>query len=116
MQARGRERIAVEIAVTVTTVLDSQPGTIVDLTEDGALITGASMSAGTQIVIDLDGYSIFGRVMWTEVDRMGVRFPFPLSEGPLHAALEMARAAVNMPPLPRQAAAARGGFGRRVAR
>lgn len=116
MQVRGRERITVEIAVTVTTVLDSQPGTIVDLTEDGALITGASIAAGTQIVIDLDGYSIFGRVMWAEIDRMGVRFPFPLSEGPLHAALEMARAAVNMPPLQKQVAAARSGFGRRVAR
>jgi hypothetical protein len=116
MQARGRERIAVEIAVTVTTVLDSQPGTIIDLTEDGALITGASMAAGTQIVIDIDGYSVFGRIMWAEIDRIGVRFPFPLSEGPLHAALEMARAAKSMPPLPRQAAVARGGFGRRVTR
>ncbi|HEX7783224.1 MAG TPA: PilZ domain-containing protein [Sphingobium sp.] len=115
MQARGRERIAVEIAVTVTTVLDSQPGTVMDLTENGALIAGASMAAGTQIVIDIEGYSVFGRVMWAEVDRMGVRFPFPLSEGPLHEALEMARAAQSMPPLQRQAAVARG-FGRRVTR
>jgi hypothetical protein len=114
MQARGRERIAVEIAVRVTTVLDSQTGTVMDLTENGALITGASMPQGTQIVIDIDGYSVFGRVMWAEVDRMGVRFPFPLSEGPLHAALDMARAAPGMLPLPRQTAIARGGFGRRT--
>ena len=113
MQARGRERIAVEIAVTVTTVLDSQPGTVMDLTENGALITGASMSQGAQIVIDVEGYSVFGRVMWAEIDRMGVRFPFALSEGPLHDALEMARAAKSMPPLQRQAAAARN-FGRRT--
>jgi hypothetical protein len=110
---RNRERIAVEIPVTITTVLDSTPATIVDLTEDGALVMGATMPTGAQIMLDVNGYSVFGKVIWSEVDRIGIRFPFALCDGPLHDALEVARATRGLPPLPRQVAAARGSFGRR---
>ena len=89
--ARKQHRIAVDIAVNVITVLDSCEGTIVDLTEFGAQITGTSLPKGKQFQIDFEGHTVFATVMWSEVDRMGVRFPFELHEGPLFDALEAAR-------------------------
>ncbi|BAV66294.1 PilZ domain-containing protein [Sphingobium cloacae] len=94
---RARERITVEIPIVVTTVLDSLEGTIVDLSEGGAQVIGCSLPAKTQCQIDLDGHIVFGTVRWSEEDRMGIRFPYELTEGPLLEKLEMARAARRAP-------------------
>jgi hypothetical protein len=110
MKARSRERIRVDIAITVISVLDSVSATIVDLSEDGALLTVDRMPRGNRIMIDIDGQSVFATVIWTEPDRMGVRFPFSLTEGPLYAALQTVRAMRNMPA---PALTPRGAFGRR---
>ncbi|BBD99950.1 PilZ domain-containing protein [Sphingobium amiense] len=114
---RSRERIAVDIPVVITTVLDSLEGSIVDLTEGGAQIFGCSLPPRSQCQIDLDGYTVFGTVQWSEDDRMGIRFPFPLTDGPLFDRLEMARtpqpAASAMQPRP-AAPPPMGGFGRRI--
>lgn len=106
---RRRERISVDVPVTVTTVLDSIDAVIANLTEDGALVIGASQAEGAQIMLDSEGHSVFGRVMWSEIDRMGVRFLLPLCDGPLHTALETARAMRDMP----APAMVRPAFGRR---
>ncbi|WP_420145804.1 PilZ domain-containing protein [Sphingobium sp.] len=109
---RSRERIAVDIPIVVTTVLDSLEGVIVDLSEGGAQVVGCTLPARSQCQIDLDGYVVFGTVRWSEVDRMGIRFPYELSDGPLYERLEMARAAQRVPvafqPRPAQQP---GGFG-----
>lgn len=96
MMARSRERIIVDIPVTVTSVLDSMHATIVDLSEDGALMTANRLPTGNRLMIDFEGQSVFATVIWAELDRMGVLFPFPLSEGPLYTALETARATRGM--------------------
>jgi hypothetical protein len=106
---RNRERVLVDIPVTVTTVLDSIDATVVDLTEYGAQIIGAALPAGKSFMIDLDGHSVFATVRWSEIDRMGIRFQFPLADGPLYDALELARAAQRMP-----ARMNGGAFGRRA--
>lgn len=115
---RNRERIVVDIPIVVTTVLDSLEGVIVDLSEGGAQVVGCTLPAGTQCQIDLDGYITFGTVRWSEEDRMGIRFPYELAEGPLHERLELARAALRVPVAFQQRAAAMtgtmGGFGRRM--
>lgn len=124
---RSRERIVVEIPIVVTTVLESMEGVIVDLSEGGAQIVGCSLPPKTQCQIDLDGYVVFGAVRWSEEDRMGIRFPFPMTEGPLFEKLENKKAA-NRPAVsyqPRPATTPRaapvagfgggGGFGRRRA-
>ena len=112
MKARNRERISVDIPVTVISVLDSVPATIVDLSEEGALITAERLPRGNRVMIEIDGQSVFATVIWAEPDRMGVRFPFALSEGPLYVALEMARATAGLfPPT-----MARPVFGRRAVR
>lgn len=117
---RTRERIVVEIAIVVTTVLDSLEGTIVDLSEGGAQVVGCTLPAGSSCQIDLDGHITFGTVRWSEVDRMGIRFPYELNEGPLYDQLELARAALRTPvafqPRVRAMAASSGGggFGRRT--
>ncbi|MDI1297301.1 MAG: PilZ domain-containing protein [bacterium] len=119
---RSRERITVDIAITVTTVLDSLDGVIVDLSEGGAQVVGCTLPQGSQCQIDLDGYSVFGTVRWSEEDRMGIRFPYELNDGPLYEQLELARAAMRTPVAfqPRVHAAAfaasahGGGFGRRT--
>lgn len=113
---RSRERIAVDIPVVVTTVLDSLEGAIVDLTEGGAQIVGCALPPRTQCQIDLDGYTVFGTVQWAEHDRMGIRFPYPLTDGPLFERLEMARAPRTAPPAMQSRpvpAPTMGGFGRR---
>lgn len=94
---RSRERIAVEIPIVVTTVLDYMEGVIVDLSEGGAQITGCSLPPKSQCQIDLDGHVVFGMVRWSEEDRMGIRFPFPMTHGPLFEKLEMAKAAQRAP-------------------
>ncbi len=114
---RKRTRIPVQIPVTITTVLDSFDGTIVDLTEDGARIACPGLPRGERIQIEYRGQTVFARCMWGEIDRIGVTFPFPLSDGPLFDQLQMARAAI--PPVgarpssfPLQSCT---GFGRRTA-
>lgn len=94
---RSRERIAVDIPIVVTTVLDSLEGVIVDLSEGGAQVVGCTLPARSQCQIDLDGFIVFGTVRWSEEDRMGIRFPYELNEGPLYERLEMARAAKRAP-------------------
>ena len=114
---RSRERVAVDIPVVVTTVLDSLEGTIVDLTEGGAQIVGCALPPRSQCQIDVEGYTVFGTVQWSEQDRMGIRFPFLLTDGPLFDRLKTARApsraaqAVQPRPL---APPPMGGFGRRI--
>ncbi|MET0370346.1 MAG: PilZ domain-containing protein [Sphingobium sp.] len=119
---RNHERIVVEIPIVVTTVLDSLEGIIVDLSEGGAQIVGCSLPPRSQCQIDLDGHSVFGTVRWSEVDRMGIRFPYELNDGPLYEALEMARTSHRMPVAFQAREAGRflvgaqaGGFGRRTA-
>lgn len=117
---RSRERIAVDIPIVITTVLDSLDGMIVDLSEGGAQVIGCSLPAKTQCQIDLDGHIVFGTVRWSEVDRMGIRFPYLLHDGPLFDQLERARAALRPAFQPRMTvpvpvAAPTGGFGRRSA-
>jgi hypothetical protein len=94
---RSHERISTEIAITVTTVLDSLDGVIVDLSEGGCQIVGCSLPPRSQCQVDMDGHIVFGTVRWAEEDRMGVRFPYELSEGPLYDALELARGEKRMP-------------------
>lgn len=122
---RSRERIIVDIPIVITTVLESLEGVIVDLSEGGAQITGCSLPPRSQCQIDLDGYVVFGTVRWSEEDRMGIRFPFTMSEGPLFEMLEKAQAPKRgpvayqpRPAAPRPAPVATiggGGFGRRRA-
>lgn len=119
MQPRSRQRIAVDIPVIVTTVLDSLEGTIVDLSEGGAQITGCGLPARSQCQIDYDGHVVFGTVQWSEEDRVGIRFPYELTDGPLFDRLEIARAARLTPTAfqPRtmgMRTMPSGGFGRRT--
>ncbi|WP_164847329.1 PilZ domain-containing protein [Sphingobium algorifonticola] len=89
MQAkRGRVRVAVDVPVTITTVLDSIEATVINLSEAGAQVTGAILPKGTDFQLDCEGHTTFAKVMWVEHDRMGVRFPYALTEGPLHDALQ----------------------------
>ncbi len=114
---RNRERIAVDIQIVVTTVLDSLEGTIVDLSEGGAQVVGCTLPAGSQCQIDLEGHVTFGTVRWSEEDRMGIRFPYEMTDGPLFDKLETAKSALRVPVAfqPRFGSApVGGGFGRRV--
>lgn len=90
---RKHDRIAVDIAVTLTTVLESLEARIIDLSEQGALVVGAGLSKGAKFQIEYMGQTVYAQCMWSEVDRMGVRFPFDMNDGPLHDALMMAASA-----------------------
>lgn len=89
---RQHKRIEVEIPVTVTTVIDAQEASIVDLTESGALITGCALPEGTRFQVEYMDQTLFAQVRWSEIDRMGIKFLFPLTEGALYERLQMALA------------------------
>lgn len=90
---RQSGRAIVNIPVTLTTVLDSFDAQIVDLSEQGAQISGCAIEPGTRFHIEYLGQTIYAHCRWGEVDRMGVQFSFPLTEGPLYDELRIARAA-----------------------
>lgn len=96
--ARGHKRTDVSIEVTVNGVLNFVDGRITDLSEGGARIDGASMPARSRCEIHYGGQVTYAVVMWSEFDRMGVRFPYELTHGPLHSALTRARAASMIDP------------------
>jgi hypothetical protein len=111
---RQHDRALTRIPVTVTTVLDSVFGVITDLSEGGARVEGATLPEKSRCQIEYCGQTIYGTVMWAEVDRMGIRFPFELTEGPLFEALEMARAGISAEPMIAPGATVGSTFGRRL--
>ena len=96
--ARSHNRTPVSIDVLVNGVLNFIDGRICDLSEGGARIGGASMPARSRCEIHYGGDVTYAVVMWSEVDRMGVRFPYELTHGPLYNALQRARNAVMVAP------------------
>lgn len=97
-QPRRQARTAVSLEVTVNGVLNFVDGQITDLSEGGARIDGASMPARSRCEIHYGGDVTYAVVMWSEVDRMGVRFPYELTHGPLYNALKRARSAITIDP------------------
>jgi len=96
--ARGHKRTPASIEVSVNGVLNFVDGRISDLSEGGARIDGASMPARSRCEIHYGGAVTYAVVMWSEHDRMGVRFPYELTHGPLHRALVQARSASSIDP------------------
>ncbi|NJS15204.1 MAG: PilZ domain-containing protein [Sphingopyxis sp.] len=88
---RFHARTAVSVDVTIVGVLDRFDARIADLSEGGALIIGGSVPARGRCEIHYGGHIVYATVMWSEPDRMGVRFPFNLTDGPLHQRLVIAR-------------------------
>lgn len=111
---RRHDRLTTRIPVTIVSVLDSLFGVITDLSEGGARIEGATLPEKSRCQIEYRGQTVYGTVMWAEVDRMGVRFPFELVDGPLYDALEMARAGIAAEPLIAPGASIATTFGRRL--
>lgn len=89
---RQYKRMEVELPITITTVLEAHEASIVDLTEGGAQVTGCALEEGTRFQIEYMGQTLFAQCRWSEIDRMGVKFLFPLNEGPLYERLMIARA------------------------
>ncbi|SBV33432.1 Type IV pilus assembly PilZ [uncultured Sphingopyxis sp.] len=96
--ARGHKRTPVSIDVTVNGILSLVDGRITDLSEGGARVDGASMPARSRCEIHYGGEVTYAVVMWSEYDRMGVRFPYELTHGALHKALQSARSAAMIEP------------------
>ena len=84
LMQRQSQRLTVEIPVAITTVLESLDGVLVDLSAQGAQILGCALPRGTRFQFEYMGQTIFAQSMWSEIDRMGVKFAFPLSDGPLY--------------------------------
>ena len=72
-----------------------------------------SMPARSRCEIHYGGQVVYAIVMWSEFDRMGVRFPYELSHGPLFNALERARGAASAHPAQIFLSNRSAGFGRR---
>jgi hypothetical protein len=111
---RRHDRLKTRIPVTVVGVLDTVFGVITDLSEGGARIEGATLPEKSRCQIEYGGQTVYATVMWSEIDRMGLRFPFELVDGPLFDALEMARAGIAAEPLIAPGASVGATFGRRL--
>jgi hypothetical protein len=90
---RQIRRIEVDIPVTVSTVLETCDASIADLTEMGVQLHGISLAEGTRFRIDYMGQTLFAQCRWSEVDRLGAKFLFPLTDGALYERLQIARTA-----------------------
>ena len=89
---RQHARANVSIDVIVNGVLNRVEGRITDLSEGGARIEGGViLPVRSRCEIHYGGQTVYAVVMWTEIDRMGVRFPYELVDGPLYNALDRAR-------------------------
>jgi len=97
---RKKERLDIDIPVVITTILTSEEATIINLSEDGALVIGPTVVQGNRVQIDYEGQTVYGIVAWAEPDRFGVRFPFSLSEGPLYERLMQAKTMKNIASAP----------------
>jgi hypothetical protein len=109
---RFHVRTIVSVDVTIVGVLDRFEGRIADLSEGGALVTGGTLPARSRCEIHYGGQTVYATVMWAEADRIGLRFPFELRDGPLHQRMVIARSHMQpraAPALTRPAT----GFGRR---
>ena len=112
LMPRLHVRTPVSVDVGIVGVITSFDAQIVDLSEGGALIIGGSLPAKSRCEIHFGGQIVYATVMWSEPDRMGLRFPFDLQDGPLHQRLVIARShhlPRTMPAMLRGT----GGFGRR---
>lgn len=96
--ARSHTRAPVSIDIMVNGVLNLVEGRITDLSEGGAQIVGASLPTRSRCEVHYAGEIVYAIVMWSEIDRMGVRFPYELTHGPLFNALNRARGAVTVDP------------------
>lgn len=91
---RQHMRTHVSIDVVVNGVLNMVEGRITDLSEGGARIEGGViLPVRSRCEIHYAGQTVYAVVMWAEIDRMGVRFPYELTDGPLYNALDRARGA-----------------------
>ena len=89
---RQHARTAVSLDVVVNGVLNMVEGRITDLSEGGARIEGGViLPVRSRCEIHYGGQTVYAVVMWAEVDRMGLRFPYELVDGPLYNALDRAR-------------------------
>ena len=70
------------------------------------------MPAKARCEIHYGGQILFATVMWSEADRMGLRFPYALNDGPLHQRLVIARSH-HQPRIMPGSVRGPGGFGRR---
>lgn len=89
---RLHTRTSVSIDVVINGVLNCVEGRITDLSEGGAQVQGGViLPIRSRCEIQYAGHVVYAIVMWVEVDRMGLRFPYDLVDGPLYNALERAR-------------------------
>jgi hypothetical protein len=90
---RKIRRYGLDLAVDVTTVLETRLAILADLSEKGAKLIGVSVPPGARLQIDYAGQTVFAQSRWSEIDRTGVEFLEALTEGPLFARLEAAHRA-----------------------
>lgn len=79
---RKNTRFAVNLPARITTLEGWQSADLINLSVSGAMlkITQAVTRSGT-LLLQWQGYSVFGRVQWIEYDRVGVQFDHEIDDG-----------------------------------
>ena len=77
---RISERLHCDITVQACDTLSNHDARIVDLSLHGAQVNCPKpWPQGSTIHLDVDGEFVWAKVMWSEIDRMGLRFLAPLT-------------------------------------
>lgn len=86
---RVAERLNCDIPIQVSVGVKKRRGRIVDLTPFGAQISmNIAFEPDDIVTVELRGDRTEGKVMWSDVGRMGVRFSKPVEDGPLRKHIE----------------------------
>src|SRR3546814_16272762 len=97
---RDHTRIAVDLDVIVNGVLNHVDGRITDLSEGGARIAGASLTARSRCEIHYGGQHHSSVVIWSAFYRWGGRVPLEFSPGGLTPARTTRHTPDTIPPSP----------------
>lgn len=96
---RRAPRFRCDIPVLACTTILTREARIVNLSTVGAKVQlDQPFALDQRIHLDVEGDYYWGTVVWSEVDRMGVRFQTPMNSGALQRMLEELQApAVRRP-------------------
>ena len=74
MERRSSKRMAVMLSATVEQAAAPEGSKLLNLSSDGALISGPELVRGAHAMVRRNGVEVRGRVTWADREQSGIRF------------------------------------------
>lgn len=81
VERRSNERVKVMLSATVAQDGAASPARLANLSAEGALVIGTSLTDGTPVLLQRNGADVRGSVTWASGNRCGVKFHDVLDVG-----------------------------------